>query len=170
MQLEFITEVDENNSFLGLRPREDFYHGKHIHRAVHLLLANSKGEVAIMKRSPNKRWYPNLYTFSVSGTVENEPNEVCIKREIQEEIGLEITPKELFTIRHSDDQDDAFATIYAATSDIALTPDPREISAVDWVTLDWLKEDIENNPEKYTHPMRECMKSYFNKYGTELTQ
>lgn len=147
MKQDLIIEVDENNNKKGLRPRDDFYGGKFIHRSSHLLLFNSNSELAIMKRSPNKRWYPNLYTFSVSGTVDNETNAECIKREIKEEIGLDIEPKELFTFRHQDNSDNAFATLFFAVSDNDITPDEKEISSVEWVKLDWLKENTELHPE-----------------------
>ena len=165
---EMIIQVNEKDEVIGLAPREDFYGGKIIHRSSHLMLFNSKGELAIMKRSMSKRWYPGLYTFSVSGTVDNETNEECIEREIKEEIGLDIKPKKLFTFRHFDDSDSAFATLYSAVSDEKITPEEREISEVNWVTLDWLKEDMKNNPNKYTHSMLEGMKIYWEKYGIKL--
>ena len=169
MTEELIMEVDENNKQIGLRPRKDFYNGKYIHRGVHLMLFNSRKEVAIMKRSSGKRWYPNLYTFSVSGgAVNNETNIEGIARETKEEIGLELKPKELFTFRYYDEHDNAFATLFYAISDKTITPDKAEIARVDWITLDWLKEDMKNNPEKYTHTMREGMKVDFEKYGANL--
>ncbi len=161
---DLIIEVNEENKVIGLRPRKDFYGGKIIHRGVHLMLFNSKNEIAIMKRSMNKRWYPGLYTFSVSGTVDDETNDECIKRETKEEIGMDVPFKSLFTFKHSDDQDSAFATLYSAISDLEFTPDPQEISQVDWVTLDWLKNDMLNYPTKYTHSMLEGMKIYYEKY------
>ncbi|HNW71701.1 MAG TPA: NUDIX domain-containing protein [Candidatus Paceibacterota bacterium] len=168
MKKELIIEVDEKNNVIGLRPREDFHREKHIHRSCHLMLFNSKNEVAIMKRSPNKRWYPNLYTFSVSGTVDNETTAMCIERETKEEVGLDIKPKELFTFYHSDTQDSAFATLYLAISDNKITPEEKEISLVKWVKLDWLKKDTKNNPEKYSYPLLEGLKVYWERYGTKL--
>lgn len=165
---EMIIEVDENNQVLGLRSREDFYEGKIIHRSSHLMLFNSKGEFATVKRSASKRWYPNLYTFSVSGTVGDETNEECMKREMLEEIGIETPFKELFVFRHSDEQDSAFATLYFAVSDKELKPDEQEVSMVAWVTLSWLREDLIDYPEKYTPAFKEGMKIYFEKYGTEI--
>lgn len=163
-----IIQVNEKNEVIGLAPREDFYGGKIIHRSSHLILFNSKNEVAIMKRSSNKRWYPNLYTFSVSGTVDNETNVECIKREIKEEIGLDIEFKELFTFRHQDNFDSAFATVFFATSDNNIIPEEQEISEVKWVTLDWLKENMITSPEKYTPPFLQGMKIYWQKYGVKL--
>lgn len=168
MKNELIIEVDEQNNVIGLRSREDFYGGKHIHRSCQLMLFNSKNELAIMKRSPTKRWYPNLYTFSVSGTVDDETTAMCIEREIKEEVGLDIKPKELFTFYHSDSQNSAFETVYVATSDEKITPEEKEISIVEWVKLDLLKKDTENSPEKYTPPFLEGLKIYWQKYGVKL--
>ena len=165
---DMIIQVNEENEVIGLTPREDFYEGKIIHRGVHLMLFNSKKEIAIMKRSSGKRWYPNLYTFSVSGTVDNETTQECIVRETKEEVGLELKPRELFTFRHSDKQDNAFATLFFAIDDSKTTLDKEEITQVDWVKLDWLKTDMENHPEKYTYTMLEGMKVYWDKYGTKL--
>jgi isopentenyldiphosphate isomerase len=165
---DLIIQVDENDKVIGLRPRKEFLGGKIIHRGCHLILFNSKNEFAIMKRSSNKRWYPNVYTFSVSGTVDNESYDDCIKREMVEEIGIDVLIKRLFTFRHFDNSDNAFATVYSATSDKELTPDPYEISEVNWVTLDWLKGDMEKNPGKYCHTFLEGMKVYWEKYSTKL--
>lgn len=77
-------EVDNNDSFLELRDREEFYLGKHIHRAAHLILLNPENKMLIQKRSPQKRWYTGRYTYSVSGTAANESYEACMEREMLE--------------------------------------------------------------------------------------
>ncbi len=163
-----IIQVDENNKVIGLRPREDFYSGKFIHRSSHLLLFNSKNELLITKRSLAKRWYPGLYTVSVSGTVANETNEECLRREIVEEIGIDIPFKELFTFRHFDDSNDEFVTLYSAISDQDVNFDEAETMGFSWVTLEFLKTDMIANPKKYTHPFLEGMKVYWEKYGIQL--
>jgi isopentenyldiphosphate isomerase len=165
---EMNIQVDENDKVIGLRPREDFYGGKIIHRASHLLLFNSKNELLIVKRSSNKRWYPGLYAFSVSGTVKNETYNECLQREMVEEIGIDVPFKKLFTFRHFDDSVNAFATLYSAISDQEINTEEREIADVSWVTLEWLKEDIVSNPKKYTHPFLQGMKIYWEKYGVKL--
>ncbi len=83
-------EVDKNDNALGLRPRSDYYTGKYIHRACQLILFNSKNKILLQQRASTKRWYPNLFTFSVSGTVTHESYEACIQKEMQEEIGITI--------------------------------------------------------------------------------
>ena len=88
--VELISEVDKNDNFLRLRDREEFYSGEHIHRAAQLILLNPENKMLIQKRSSKKRWYPNRYTYSVSGTVADESYEACMMREMLEEIGISI--------------------------------------------------------------------------------
>ena len=59
---ELISEVDRDDNFLGLRPREDFYLGNHIHRASQLILLDPENRMLLQKRAPGKYWYPNVIT------------------------------------------------------------------------------------------------------------
>lgn len=51
---EKIIEVDENDNQMGLRPADDFYGGKYVHRTSHLILFNSKNEILLQLRSLEK--------------------------------------------------------------------------------------------------------------------
>ena len=90
MNEEMAIEVDANDKPIGLRPREDFHKFNIIHRSSVLLLFNNKNELLLHKRSENKGWFPGLYDFSASGTVNDESYEDCMKREIQEELGIDV--------------------------------------------------------------------------------
>lgn len=163
---EMIIQVDKYNKVIGLRPREDFYGGKIIHRSSQLLLLNANKQLLVAKRSINKRWYPGLYTYSVSGTVKKETNDECMKREIVEEIGIDIPFKKLYTFRHSDDSNDEFVTVYSATSDKEIITDKNEVSIVNWVTLKWLQKDMMLKPQKYSPAFLQGMNIYWDKYDT----
>ncbi|MGV8161793.1 MAG: hypothetical protein ACP5N2_00495 [Candidatus Nanoarchaeia archaeon] len=69
---EQIREVDENDKFVRFRSRSDFYNGDYIHRGSQLILKNSKGQILLQKRAKNKKWFPNLWGLSASGTVSKE--------------------------------------------------------------------------------------------------
>ena len=95
---EMISEVDKDDNFLGLREREEFYSGNYIHRASQLILLNPENKMLIQKRAPRKKWYPDRYTYSVSGTVGDESYEACIEREMLEEIGIPVPFRKLFKV------------------------------------------------------------------------
>lgn len=162
--VEQIIEVDKNDNQIGIRPREEFYNSKHIHRASHLILFNSKDEILLQHRSRTKKVWPNLFTFSVDCTVANETYEDCIKREMMEEIGISIDVERLFTFPYSDKVDKAWHCVFVGKTEDKITPDSREIQKIKWVDAKELKEDILKNPDRYVPPFVEGMRIYFSKY------
>lgn len=162
--VEHIIEVDKNDNPIGLRSREKFYDSKHIHRASHLILFNSKNKILLQYRSQTKKVWPNLFTFSVDCTVANETYDDCIKREIQEEIGISINVKRLFTFPYFDKVDKAWHCVFIGRTDDKITPDSNEIQKIKWMDADKLKKDILKNPDMYVPPFIEGMKKYFNEY------
>ncbi len=88
--------------------------------------------------------------------------------EMIEEIGIDAPFRKIFSLKCSDDFDNTFATVYLAISDKEIIPEKKEIAEIKWVTLDWLKKDMETSPDKYTYPFLEGMKVYWEKFGTKL--
>ena len=164
MMEEMCIEVNEKNERIGLRPRSDFRTGKYIYRSVHVFLFNSKGELLQQKRSPTKRLYPDVWDSSVSGTVAEEEVEECVKREMEEEIGLDASCEKLFTYKSFSKENKEYVTLFLAKSDEEITPDGREMSTVRWISLDALRKDVEKHPEDYTPSFLEGIKTYFGKY------
>jgi isopentenyl-diphosphate Delta-isomerase len=166
---EFNIEVDKHDNVVGLRPRGDFFATEHIHRSSNLILYNSKGEILLQKRAKNKKLYPNVYSFSVSGTVANESYEECILRESLEEIGISVKVKLLFNYHYFDNVDKAFYAIFITKikdNDLKqIKPEKREISELLWVDPKKLEKDIYENSHKYTPAFVAGMKIYFKKYN-----
>lgn len=162
---KFILQVDKNNRPIKLRPRKDFHKGDLCYRSAHLLLFNSEGQLLLQKRSKDKDWDPNRYSYSVSGTVEKESYRKCIIREAKEEIGLEVSVEKLFEYKSVKPTNQAFRRVFIAYSDKEIKINKKEIQFVKWVSLDKLKEDITKNPKKYTLAFLEGMRKYFKNFG-----
>lgn len=162
--VEQLIEVDKNDNQIGLRPRTDFLNSSHIHRASHLILFNSKNEILLQHRVSTKKVWPNLFTFSVDCTVANESYEECIQREMQEEIGISINAKRLFTFPYFGNIDKAWHCVFLGKSDDKIQPDASEIGSIKWINADKLKIDIIENPDKYVPPFIEGMKKYFDEF------
>jgi len=157
--------VDEKDNKIGLASKEEIKEKGLIHRSVHLMLFNSNGELCVQKRAITKKIYPGKYEFSVNGTVDNEDYDLAIKRETQEELGIkDLKFEKLFKYYHADEQDKAFKMVYRSKSDQKLVPDKREIDEIIWMSLDFLKKDIIENPKKYGPTFIVGIKEYFKRY------
>lgn len=155
---ELISEVDRYDNFLGLRPREDFYSGNHIHRASQLILLDPKNRMLLQKRAPGKYWFPDRYTYSVSGTVAAESYEACIAREMLEEIGISVPFRKLFKIPCIFENKGAYHTVFSGrcSEETAsfIRYDPEEAVSVEWVELEKLHRAVIAEPGKYTPSLR----------------
>ena len=155
---EMIIEVDKNDNFLCLRAREDFYSGNHIHRASQLILLDPENRMLLQKRSPAKFWFPNRSTYSVSGTVAGESYEVCMEREMLEELGISVPFRRLFKIPCISGNKGAYHTVFTGrcTEETAhlIRFDPEEAVSIEWIGLEELHRAVETEPGKYTPSLR----------------
>lgn len=115
---------------------EKLPHGAY-HRVVEIFTMNSKGELLITKRAPEKKPYPNMWEITGGAVVAGEDSLDAARRELREEIGIEVANRELnLILTHKGNS--AFVDIYIAHKDIPaekLTMQPGETSAAKWVKL-----------------------------------
>lgn len=94
-QDELFVVVDEQDNVVGHKTRHECHHDKSLlHRAVELFIFDSKGRVLLQKRSRTKDIRAGYWSTSVGGHVgKDESYETAIKREIQEELGIDMIAK-----------------------------------------------------------------------------
>ena len=95
---ELFPVVDEEGNITGAATRGECHNGsKLLHPVVHLHVFNSKGELFLQKRPEWKKIQPGKWDTAVGGHVDlGESVEIALKRETQEEIGIEdFTPEQL---------------------------------------------------------------------------
>ncbi|MGH8573881.1 MAG: NUDIX hydrolase, partial [Gammaproteobacteria bacterium] len=86
---ELFDVVDDDDRVLGRMRRDDVHRWQLRHRAAHVLVVNSHGEVFVQRRSTLKECAPGLWDTSVAGHVQSgEGYTACAVRELAEEIGL----------------------------------------------------------------------------------
>jgi len=159
---ELIDVFDENNNSLGIKLMKSEAHKKGLwHRAAHVWIYNSKGEVLLQLRAKDKEFFPDRWDISVAGHVSaGESPAVSPVREIKEEIGLEISEKELEFMRVMKYSIDVGVLknrefIYVLTlkyeGDLEeLKRQEEEIQELRFFHADFVKKDVLKNPDKYT--------------------
>ena len=90
MKEEYLDIVSDDDKVIDSDLRSKCHGNPHlIHRAVHVLLFDSKGRLLLQKRSMNKDIQPGKWDTSVGGHVESgEEYEIAVYRELAEELGI----------------------------------------------------------------------------------
>ncbi len=107
------------------------------HRVVEIFTLNSKGEMLVTLRTPEKKLYPNMWETTGGAVVAGEDSLDAARRELREETGIEVGRGEIqLLLTHRSKS--AFVDIYVAHKDAEiseLTMQPGETVAARWVTF-----------------------------------
>lgn len=135
MAEEIFDVVNERDEVIGQNTRREVHARGLWHRAVHVLVFNSKGEVFLQKRSMKKDIAAGKWDSSASGHLDTgEQYDVCAIREVREEIGLVISgpPDRLFKIHACKETGWEFCWIYQMQSEGPFVLHPDEIETGAW--------------------------------------
>jgi len=160
---EIILRVDKNDNVVGEVQRDAAHNGKGVlHRAFLALVFNKKGDkILLAKRSRFKKLWPGFWDGTVASHQKKRETLVrSVKREIEEEIGVKVKSsqiKDLFKFYYrksfgkiGSEHEICHVLKITLSSKRKISPDNREVSAVKWLNLKKLQDDIEENPRKYT--------------------
>ena len=147
MSDEVFDVVNERDEVIGQRLRSEVHRLGLMHRAAHILVFNSRGQVFLQKRSMKKDRQPGLWDSSASGHLNSgEGYDACALRELREEIGL-TSPhplQRLFRLAASPETDQEHVWVYRCHADGPFQLDAEEIEQGGWFTpqqvADWMKD------------------------------
>src|SRR5580704_6033447 len=123
------------------------------HRAVHIFVFNSRGQLLVQRRSASKDEYPLTYTSSASGHVgAGETYEECAPREMKEEIGIEAPLERLVKLPAGPETANEQTVLFRAVSDAVPTPDETEVASLTYFTLDELRALCTAEPAAFSPP------------------
>ena len=135
MNEEIFDVVNERDEVIDRRPRSEVHARGLLHRSVHVLVFNARGEVFLQKRSMQKDRQPGVWDSSCSGHLDaGEDYDACAVRELREEIGLQLAhpPERLFKLDACEETDAEFVWVYRCEHDGPFTLHPEEIECGGW--------------------------------------
>jgi isopentenyldiphosphate isomerase len=145
MDEEIFDVVDDRDEVVGRRSRGEVHRLGLLHRAVHVLVFNSRGQVFLQQRSLSKDKHPGVWDSSASGHVgSGEDYDATAARELCEEIGLRPgnPPARLFKLAACAETDAEFVWVYQADSEGPFVLNTEELLGGGWFSpravTDWI--------------------------------
>ncbi len=154
---EWFDVVDGADRVVG-RERRSVVHARNLlHRAVHVLVFNDKGEVFLQMRSKNKDQCPGQWGTSAAGHLGcGEDYAEAARREFREELGLEPPPlEEIFRLSPSARTGWEHVAVYRCHCEGPFVLDPEEVDYGVWMNPRDLTKAVEARDRAYTPSLGE---------------
>lgn len=155
---EVFDVVDESNQVIAQASRGEVHGNNLVHRAVHVLITDGKGQYLLQQRSPLKDREPDKWGSSAAGHLDaGESYSSAARRELGEELGIEAATLELILLgeqRPSADNGWEFLEIYRTTYSGALRLRTSEVSAILWMEPEMISHWVSLRPEDFSGSFR----------------
>lgn len=135
MSEEIFEIVNERDEVIGRAPRSEVHRRQLSHRAVHVLVFNSRGQLFLQKRSLQKDCFPGKWDSSASGHLEGgESYDACAARELREElgVGLAAPPERVFKVNACLETGHEFVWVYRCRHEGPFALQAEEIERGGW--------------------------------------
>jgi 16S rRNA (adenine1518-N6/adenine1519-N6)-dimethyltransferase len=145
---ELFDVVDAEDRVIGVGRRADVHAKGLLHRAVHILVQCSTGELFLQQRSMEKDSHPGKWDSSASGHLDSgESYGTAALRELREELGIKVESlEEIGSLPASEATGQEFVKIYLARHEGPFVLHPEEISGGKWIAPTDLDRWIEADP------------------------
>jgi len=160
---ELLDVVNEHGEILRTLPRS-VIHGDPslMHRVVHVLVSNDRGEVLLQKRSMNKDVAPGKWDTSVGGHVNaGETIHEALRREMEEELAIATCDTRfLYTYIHSNPYESELVYTHSCVHSGEITFNTDEIDEVRFWSIDEITQNMGKGifSDNFEHEFRTYMK------------
>jgi isopentenyldiphosphate isomerase len=149
---EIFDVVNDRNEVIGQELRSVVHRTGLKHRAVHVLVFNSRGDLFLQKRSMAKDCFPGTWDSSASGHLDRgEEYDACAIREVREELGYELhgVPERLFEIAACAETGQEFVWVYRSDLEGPFQLQWSEVEAGGWFAPEVITHWTQNRPEDF---------------------
>jgi phosphomevalonate kinase len=165
---EILDIVDENDNVIDQRTRTEVHSSnKLIHRAAHVFVFNSKGELLLQKRSLKKKQYAGFWGDVAGHMDAGEEYEKAAGRELKEELGISARLEFLMKLRKDFKNDQEIITIFKCIHEGPFKPNPGEVEFVKFFPLEKIKEMMERG-EDFTPGTRIALENLFKDVDSNI--
>jgi isopentenyl-diphosphate delta-isomerase len=158
--MEEVILVDTKDNEIATGEKMEVHRLGKLHRAFSVFVFNSKGELMLQKRAMKKYHSPGLWSNTCcSHPKPGETTEKAAHRRLREEMDFDCELKEAFSFVYKVRFDNGlieneFDHVFLGRFDGKPRPNPDEADDGKWINLQELKDDVAQNPKKYSYWLR----------------
>ncbi|MDO8601161.1 MAG: isopentenyl-diphosphate Delta-isomerase [bacterium] len=147
--------VDKKDNIVGVGEKLKVHREGKLHRCFSIFIFNKKGEMLLQKRAKSKYHSGGLWSNACcSHPRSDKKTEDEARKRLKEEMGISCKLKEVFSFIYKANLgnliEHEFDHVFRGKFDGNPSPDEKEADGWKWISLKDLKEDVKENPEKYT--------------------
>lgn len=166
MEIEYVVLVDEQDNEIGTLEKMQAHRQAKLHRAVSVIVFNSKKQILLQKRASVKYHSAGLWTNTCC--THPRPGEKTLdaaKRRLYEEMGIRCELQKIFELTYNikledDLSEHEFDHVFAGICNEVPLPDPMEVSEYKYIEIKELEEQMKETPEQFTAWFRSIFKHF----------
>ena len=163
---ELFPVVDKMDRILRHAARSKVHGDNLRHRAVHILIFNETGELYLQQRSRCKDRHPLLWDSSAAGHVmAGEGYDEAAKRELQEELGVNVPLKKVLKLSASPQTGQEFIWLYRGQLRGNIRPNRSEIESGAFLTPTMMDGWVAARPENFAPGFLKCWRAFRQRGG-----
>ena len=155
-QREQVILVDESDQPVGVMEKMAAHRQALLHRAFSVFIFNSRGEMLLQQRAPEKYHSAGLWTNACcSHPRPGEDTREAAGRRLREELGFTTDLQKLFEFTYQTVFDNGltefeFDHVFVGTYDAAIHPNKAEVSDYCHSSPELIRESLQLQPDRFT--------------------
>ncbi len=154
---EQVVLVDEQGNELGLMGKTEAHQKGLLHKAISVVIFNSKGEMLLQQRAFTKYHWAGIWSNTCcSHPRYGESFRDAASRRLKEELGIETKLQDqFFFIYQAKDEksgltEHEYDWVFTGTFDEPFDYNAHEINAIKWITKAELESEMKAHPDQYS--------------------
>ncbi len=170
MNSEEVVLINSNDEAIGTMEKIQAHREGLLHRAFSVLILNDIGEMLIHQRAPEKYHSGGAWSNACCGHPRpGETSQQAAERRLHEEMGFTVPLKKLYHFTYRTDlgnglTEHEFDHVYLGVYNDIPVPNPNEVAAWRYVSIDRLQQELKMQPEQFSFWFRLIMSEFPLRY------
>lgn len=154
---EQVVLVNNKDEEVGVMGKMEAHKNGILHQAISIIIFNTKGEMLLQQRAEKKYHWANIWSNAVcTHPRKGESHKKAAERRLVEELGISTGLKEIFSFIYKAFDEESGLTeheydhVFIGKYDGLIPFNTDEVKTINWISIDDLTKDVNQNPEKYS--------------------